>query len=169
MTDAIDDLITRVLVREGGYSDNPADAGGATKYGITIGALRDWRRVPVGKDDVANLTESEARQIYRSNYFIRTGFDQVQDPELREFLFDFGINSGVGRASMALQAALGVKADGAIGPITLAALRADTNPKALFWRTKCERYEMLLRYIGADPRQATFATGWANRLDQFSE
>ena len=52
------------------------------------------------------MTELEARRIYRARYFTGTGFDQVKDPQLLEFLFDYGVNSGVGAPASALQAVL---------------------------------------------------------------
>ncbi len=169
MPDACSDLIDRVIAREGGFSDNSADAGGATNWGITISTLRDWRRAPVSVDDVRNLTVDEAKQIYRSRFFVASGFDQVKDPQLLELLFDYAVNSGVYTATRSLQRCIGVKDDGMFGPISAAALARVNNYAALFYRIKCDRYELLLRYIGYDSAQAAFAIGWANRLDQFEE
>ena len=166
---SIDQLIDNVIAREGGYVNNSADAGGPTKYGITLATLHDWRKTPVGASDVANMTMDEARAIYKANYFTKPGLDAVTDPQIQEFLFDYGINSGPGAAVKALQTAIGVPADGGFGPVSRAALAKINNMQALFYRLKAERYELLLRYIGRDPRQAVFATGWANRLDQFEE
>ncbi len=167
MNDQIEALITRVIEREGGYVNHPADAGGPTRYGITLAALHDWRRAPVGAADVQVLSEQEARDIYRDRYFVRPALDGVTDPAVLEFLFDYAVNSGPGAAVKALQTALGVTADGAFGPVSRAALAACTNMSALFYRLKAERYELLLRYVGREPSQAVFAQGWANRLDQF--
>lgn len=165
----VEEMIDRLIDREKGYVDNPVDAGGPTKYGITLATLHAWRGTPVSAADVANLTVEEARSIYRRNYFFAPHLDEIEDQTLREFMFDFSVNSGPTRAVRALQAALGVDQDGVIGPKTAAALKAVTNRAALFWRVKCERYEALLRYIGLDPEQSEFAAGWANRLDQFEE
>lgn len=165
--DAIDDLITRVIEREGGYVNHPSDNGGPTKYGVTQGALASWRGFHVEAYDVQQLQESEARAIYRANYFDKPGFGTITYPPLLEFLFDYGVNSGPTAAVQALQRALSVTPDGAFGPLSKAALGRCTNLPALFYRVKAERYELLLRFIGSDPSQAVFATGWANRLDQF--
>ncbi len=169
MSDTVDDLITRIIQREKGYVNHPADRGGPTKYGITIDTLRWWRRTPVSAADVEALTEEEARRIYRTNYFTAGGFEAIKDPSLREFMFDFAVNSGVSTASKALQTALDgdIAIDGVIGPQTMGALAKNNNPEALFYKVKCERYELLLRFIGRDAEQAAFATGWANRLDEF--
>lgn len=169
MADVADDLIAALIKREGGFSDRETDNGGATNWGITISTLRDWRRVPVSRDDVINLSQAEAAQIYRSTYFTASGFDHIPDGKVQEFLFDFGVNSGVGTATRALQRCIGVKDDGAMGPLSFAALKAVTNLEALFYRLKCDRYELLLRFIGTDSRQSEYAIGWANRLDNFEE
>lgn len=165
----IDDLIKRVIEREGGYVDHPADRGGPTKYGITLATLHEWREVPVGASDVQALTMEEAAIIYKSRYFMKPGLDAVTDPEVQELLFDYAVNSGPGAAVRALQTAIGVTADGSFGPVSKAALAQIINMPALFYRLKAERYESLLRYIGRDPSQAVFAAGWSNRLDQFED
>ena len=169
MADRIDDLITALLEREGGSVNNSADSGGPTNLGITLQTLHDWRRCPVGLEDVQNLTEDEARQIYKTNYFLKGGFDRIQDPDLQEFLFDTAVNSGLGRASMCLQAALHVQADGVVGPKTLAALAADTNPDALYYAAVAARALFLLHLVGEKPSQAVFACGWAARVQAFND
>lgn len=162
-------LIDRVIDREGGYVDNPADRGGPTKYGITLATLYEWRGRLVGAFDVQMLSVDEARAIYRTKYFDDPGLDAVSDPGLQELLFDYAVNSGPTTAVKALQAALEVPVDGVLGPVTRAALTKVTNQPALFYRVKAERYEALLRFVGVDPEQAAFVQGWANRLDQFEE
>jgi lysozyme family protein len=165
-----DALIASLIRREGGFVDHAADRGGATKYGITIGTLRDWRRAPVSRDDVQNLTVEEATEIYRSRYFTASGFDQIEDPKLQELLFDFAVLSGVPRATQGLQEALGPAAgtaDGVMGPKTMAALKNyQDDRRILFLRVKCERLEQFVRIL-SNPSQSVFAQGWANRLDEF--
>lgn len=160
-----DSLIDRIVQREGGFVNNPADKGGATKYGITQGTLAAWRGAPVTVADVERLTVAEASAIYLKRYITDPGLDGIKDPALRELMVDFGVLSGPKRAIMGLQKALGVTADGDFGPASRAALAAHTNPEALYYKVKCERLEQFVRIL-ADPSQAIFATGWANRLDE---
>lgn len=169
MADAVSDLIAALIQREGGYSNNSADRGGPTNWGVTISTLQAWRRQPVSAEDVQALTQEEAAEIYRTLYLKAPGFDQIADPQLQVFMFDFGVNSGQATASRALQTALGVNADGALGPISFAALNACKNLPALFYKVKCMRYELLLDFIGHDAEQAAFAIGWKNRVQQFNE
>lgn len=175
MTDRLDALIDRLLDREGGYVNHAADRGGPTKFGITQATLSAWRGTPVTAFQVQVLSTDEARAIYRDRYFIRPGFGAIEDPELQELVFDFAVNSGPGAAARALQTALRDMGlykgaiDGGFGPLSQAALKACTNIPELYYRTKCERYELFLRFIGRDPAQSVFATGWSNRLDELQD
>lgn len=171
--DVMEQLITEVIEREGGYVNNPADAGGPTKYGITLATLHAWRKAPVSAYDVEQLTETEARDIYRANYF--KGYDSIKDRALLSLCFDYGVNSGPGAPASSLQTILKREGlytgaiDGDFGPLSQAALAKVTNWPALFYALKCERYELFMRYIGRRPDQAQFATGWSNRMDGFEE
>lgn len=165
MSDAIDDFITRVIEREGGYVNHPSDRGGPTNWGITQGTLAACRGQAVSASDVRALGQDEARTIYRNNYF--RGLEDVTHPKLLEFLFDYSVNSGPGRAVMALQKVLGVTADGAFGPRSKAALAAVVDQESLYFPLVCERLDNYLRIIAKDRDQAEFAAGWANRIVPF--
>jgi len=169
----VDELINAVLRREGGYVNHPSDRGGPTNFGITQATLSDWLKRPASVNDVSTMSEATARDIYRANYFIKPGYDAITDPALQGLMFDFAVNSGPGAATKALQTVLQKMGlytgaiDGGFGPLTRQALRGVTNWPELYFRVKCERYELYLRFIGRDPAQAVFATGWANRMDEF--
>jgi lysozyme family protein len=153
MSDAIDNLITDVIRREAGYSNHPADRGGPTKYGITQATLSSWRGYAVPPAEVETLTIPEARQIYRAVFF--RGLEGVTDPKVLEFLFDYAVNSGTGRAVKALMVVLGAQKLGTV------------DQAKLFWPLICERLDNFLRIIGNDHSQAIFATGWANRITEW--
>ncbi|MDZ7789743.1 MAG: glycosyl hydrolase 108 family protein [Xanthomonadales bacterium] len=166
----IDRFIDRLLVREGGYVDHPADRGGPTNYGITQGTLTDWRGEPVGAAEVQDLTAEEARGIYRDRYWTGPGFDRLVDlpPLITEFLFDTGVHSGPRTAIRMLQRAAGVTDDGLLGPVTRAAV-SRTTPRRLAARLITHRGVFLGELIGRDPTQEAFRDGWANRLAEFIE
>lgn len=174
-TSRLSDLVNALILREGGYVNDPDDRGGPTKYGITLATLQAWRGRPVSPADVEALTTTEASAIYAAQYFTRPGFDAVPDPMLQEFLFDFAVNSGPGTAVKALQTVLKQsgtytdKIDGDFGPKSRAALAKINNQPALFFAVKCERYELLLRDVGSRAVDSKYAAGWANRLDGFNE
>lgn len=170
---SVDTLIDAVLRREGGYVNHPADRGGPTNYGITQATLSSWLGRPATIEDVRGLSETAARGIYKTNYFVKPGYEAISDAALQALMFDFAVNSGPAAATKALQRALQhvglytAGADGAFGPLTRQALRGVTNWPELYFRVKCERFELYLRFIGRDPAQAVFAEGWANRMDEF--
>jgi lysozyme family protein len=169
-------LIADLVVREGGYSNDPQDAGGETNFGITVAVAR--RNGYVGP--MRSLTMREAARIYESEYWLKPGFNRVAVifPELGEKLFDFGVNCGVGVAATTLQRCLNalndgglhypdLKVDGDIGPTTASALAA-----FLARRAKEEGREVLLfmvaavqgaRYLELTERKAQnekFLFGW---------
>jgi hypothetical protein len=156
--DSFDACVALVLTYEGGFSDNPADPGGATNFGITQRTLEAFLGHPVTVDDVRNLSSSTADAIYRANYWnlMRCG-DLPAGVDL--MVFDYGVNSGPGLAVKALQGLVGVTQDGAIGPITLAAV-ANVAPLTLVNDLAQQR----LTYLRGLSGFATFGAGWTRRV-----
>lgn len=148
-----------VLEREGGFSDDPADPGGATMFGITAATLSRWRGHPVGAEEVAALTEEEAREIYRAQYWNLLRCDDLP-PGVDLMVFDCGVNAGPGVAARLLQRVVGVREDGAIGPVTIAAARA-MDPAECVGRLARLREE---HYRGL-PGFARFGRGWLRRVE----
>lgn len=129
----IEKELDALVVREGGYSNDPSDAGGETNYGITIAVARENGYGGPMRD----LPMTTARAIYRKRYWTDPRFNRVADlaPAVAAELFDTGVNMGVGKAGEFLQMALNalnlgatrypdVKEDGDVGERTIDALRA---------------------------------------------
>ncbi len=175
MTDKVSEMIERVLIREGRdkYTNDPSDAGGPTKWGITQGALAKWRGRPVSGAEVQALGKDEAVAIYRHDYM--APFATIEDPSLLELVFDFGVNHGPGRAAEAMQTVLQRvgyytdRIDGDFGRKSHEALAKVQNDAALFYAVKCERLEAYMRYAGRSPANVIYLGGWANRNDQFEK
>lgn len=152
--------LAAVLRFEGGYVDDPRDPGGATARGVTQVTLAAFRGRPVGKAEVAALTAEEAAAIYRRMYW-----DAVRGDELPGgvdlAVFDLAVNSGPGRAARMLQAVLGVRIDGIIGPATLAACRG--APAARTSELLCDAR---LRFLQSLPTWGVFGRGWSNRVQR---
>jgi len=74
-------------------------------------------------------------------------------------VFDLAVNSGTGRAAKTLQQALGVTADGQIGPATIAACKA-ADPSEVAAAVCAARLEFLQNLSTF----ATFGKGWARRV-----
>src|SRR6185369_9289037 len=92
-----DEALRRVLVHEGGYSNHPSDPGGPTNWGITIHDARQYWKADATADDVKAMPLSVAIEIYRRRYWNAMNCDA--DPAGVDLAtFDYGVNSGVGRA-----------------------------------------------------------------------
>jgi lysozyme family protein len=158
--------LDHVFAHEGGYADHPRDPGGATNFGITHKTLARWRRVSpwwkLPKAEVQKLPREEAGRIYRSAYWTPVHGSELP-AGLDLALFDYAVNSGPVRAVKALQAALKVKADGVVGPLTLDALKARVAAAGVTGLivALCDGR------IGFLQRLATFAVfgkGWTRRV-----
>src|SRR6516165_6284529 len=95
MDDNFDTCLAFTLKEEGGYSDNPADPGGATNMGITLATYRQWSDNPnLGPVQVQDMTERTARAIYRSLYWNPLRADALP-VGVDLSVFDMGVNAGI--------------------------------------------------------------------------
>lgn len=157
-----DQAMTLVLQHEGGYSNDPNDHGGPTNYGLTLDDLSRYRGHQCSINDIRSIGMDEVKAIYKAFYWDPLSLDQVTDQKLQVALFDQGVLSGIRTAAEKVQAIVGVDVDGAIGPITLAALNSwsgiDLTMKFVI--------SMQLRYVSIcvqDRSQIVFLEGWIRR------
>ena len=149
-----------IFKAEGGYSDNPADPGGPTNYGITLATLRAYEGDPnLTAEDVKKLTPAVAKEIYRTAYWNRMQCGALP-VGLDLEVFDFGVNSGPAESVKTLQKIVGVTQDGSIGPITLAAVRQFNVGDLIgrFAQARLAFYQSL--------NMPEFEQGWATRVAQ---
>lgn len=152
-----------VFEDEGGYVDHPRDPGGATNMGITRRTLERWRKTRVSKGDVKRLTRKEASAIYETFYWDVVKADDLP-PGVDYCVFDAAVHSGFMRAIRWLQTEAGVKADGIIGPVTLAA--AERLAPAELVRRYCARRLSFMRRLR---NWRTFGRGWSRRMVRVQE
>jgi len=150
----LDEAFEKLLGHEGGYSNNPADPGGETMWGITYRVARAWGYVGQMRD----LPIETAKDIYRSLYWNKVRADELPDA-IRFDVFDCAVNSGVGQAVRFLQRAAGAPEDGIIGPKTLRAARL-MDPQKLDKRLSGYR----LLFMADLKTWPTFGKGWARRI-----
>jgi lysozyme family protein len=173
--DAFVSAFDTVIGVEGGYSNNPADSGGATMYGITEvvarshGYVGDMRSMPLGV----------AQAIYRAQYWNLLHLDDVANANQQIALevFDSAVNCGVGTVGRWLQRALNafnqqgrdypdVEVDGVVGPMTLAGLRrllaarGDRGVTALLRALNCQQGSYYLDLAERRPANEAFEFGW---------
>lgn len=150
-------IIKRVLAAEGGskVTNDPADKGGLTKYGISQSAYPHL--------DIANLTEQQAVMLYRSQYWEPICGDQIVGQTAAMLIFDVAVNSGVAMAvTLAQRTACPQAVDGVMGPQTLIAINAMTRG-SFAERFTLLRIEYYTKICAATPSQLVFLVGWINR------
>jgi lysozyme family protein len=152
-----------VLAAEGGFVDNPADPGGATRYGITRATLAAWRGHAVTVDAVRALGRREAEAIYRARYWAAMRCPELP-PGIDLMAFDCAVNAGPRRSALILQAALGVAEDGLVGPVTVGA--AVTQEPTRLIAALAEARLAFCRGLSTWP---TFGRGWQRRVEAMQE
>lgn len=168
MIRSIDQMIADILRREGGFVDHPADRGGPTNRGITQATLARYRGKAVTVDDVRNLTETEARNIYYNDYFASIQLHRVKDPYVACLAFDCAVNHGPQRVVRWLQQIVGVVDDGIFGEGTEVAVNS-YEPVRLYQKLLARRIVFYGEIISRDHSQAAFALGWLRRAAEFVE
>lgn len=175
MNKTIDQLIDELIGREGGYVNDPHDAGGETKYGITEAVARAHGYGGAMTD----LPRSIAADIYKRIYWTKPGFDQVAmiAPDIAAELFDTGVNMGTATAAVFLQRALNllnqggkdyadIDADGRIGWQTIHALQSYRTKRGLVGMTvllEALNSQQACRYMDLAekrPPNEDFLFGW---------
>lgn len=135
------------LREDGGYTNDPADPGGETKWGISKRAHPEL--------DIANLSVAEAIKIYKKDYYdvytkraIPLDLDTCSS-DFAVAIFDTGVNCGVNRTYTWYQTAVKTK---------------DPTKTLLGLR---DAHYTNLRAI--NPKFERFYKGWINRLNDLKK
>lgn len=151
-----------VVGHEGGFQDDPRDDGNWTGGKQGLGELKGTKfgisAASYPTLDIRNLTVADARAIYLRDFWKPLRADELP-AMLREFVFDFAVNSGVGAAAMALQTAAGALRDGSVGPRTIEAVRRHP-PRAVLRLVFVERAMV----FALSPKDRVYGRGWYARL-----
>lgn len=163
-----------LLEWEGGYGNNPHDAGGATNLGVIqeeYDRFRDKKGLP--RQSVRHISKAEAQEIYKMEYWDATRCGDLH-PAVANCLFDADVNSGDRRGVRWLQEAINtlnkseaVKVDGECGPLTIAAANALSPPQLID-----EMLNLRLAFLHVAKNSKTgealwpiFGRGWQKRIN----
>ena len=174
--------LPQVLIHEGGYAFDPDDAGGETFRGISRRANPDWPGWPL--IDAAKRAGIRAKEAINAHFQTnQVMFELVADLYRRKYyapvskfrapdwstdkMFDTGVHMGPGGAIRLAQTIVGTKADGVVGPKTLAAVgayfsrrKAEESFLSAFCLAQAEFYA---RLVEKKPTQEKFLSGWLKR------
>lgn len=173
LSDFFESCVAIVIKNEGGdkFTADVSDRGGATRFGISHRTLSFWRGFEVPVDDVKNLSRGEAEAIYKALYWQSNKLDQIKHPGIAFAMFDSGVLFGVGKSALNAQIAAQaagcstLKADGIIGPNTLAALNA-VNAEVWLRAFQALFIVRINSIVDNDATQAKWKGGWLARIDR---
>lgn len=154
-----DEALRRLLIHEGGYSNHPSDPGGPTNFGITIFDYRKYVKPDANAADVRAMKVAEAKAIYRAKYWDAQRCDEL--PAGVDYaLFDYGVNSGIGRSGKVLRRVLDLSdASSAVTDGVIACAKA-ADARQLIAVISDER----LRFLQSLRTWPVFGAGWGRRV-----
>lgn len=163
----INKLIPFLKKWEGGFVNDPSDLGGATNMGVTLATYAIYCRKK-GKPeptvaDLKQLKLSELTDILKSMYWDVFHGDDIISQSVANICVDWLWMSGK-TAIKRVQALVGTKADGIVGPKTIAAINSK-SPLPLFGMIKEDRKEYYYEIVEVRAANKKFLRGWLNRLN----
>ena len=157
--------LRKMLRYEGGFANHPKDPGGRTLQGVTQAVYDNYRKKK-GRS-IQKLTasmrgtplwEAEMGEIYRGGYWL-----PVQGPTVNSgvdgALFDYGVNSGPGRAIRVAQKLVGRPVTGRLTADDVTAINR-RSPAQLVEAICNER----LAFVQSLKTWKTFGKGWSSRI-----
>lgn len=156
-----DEALRRLLAHEGGYTNDAADPGGPTNFGITIADYRQYVKADATAADVKAMRIDEAKAIYRARYWDVQRCDEL--PAGVDYaVFDYGVNSGIGRSGKVLRRCLKQPDDtGTVSDAVIAAGRAADAPTLI--AAICDER---LRFLQSLKTWDVFGKGWGRRVSE---
>lgn len=176
--DPIFDRALRFLLKhEGRYSDDPADPGGPTMYGVSLRFARDVDPKDfnfdvdsdgdVDDDDIRALDPATVAAAYRKLWWDKHRYGDFVLPVSAK-LFDFSVNMGAVQAhklaQRAVRAVTGERLveDGVLGPVSRRAV-ANIDRHLYVAAVRSEAAGFYRALIAAKPKFKVFENGWLNR------
>lgn len=150
-----------------GFANDPDDLGGATMCGVTLATFTDYcRRKGYPRPTIVRLKAikyKEWLEILKTMFWDKWKADQINNESIALILVDWVWGSGKYGITIP-QKAIGVTADGIVGPKTIAAVNAK-DPKQLFDLIRKERLAYIERICKSRPTNLKYKRGWLNRLN----
>jgi lysozyme family protein len=178
-------------INEGGYANNKSDRGGETYAGIARNfwsTWKGWKKIDKYKAEYPKLSPALKKrftltqwinasakvpsqgmkelvsEFYRVEFWLANKLDQIEDQQIANSVYDFGVNSGKGRAVQFLEQIFGLKKDGIMDPQVIALVNK-SNPKIILKKYNDAREAAYRSWATGD--QAQFLRSWLSRLNQY--
>lgn len=180
----------KVMLSEGGYSNNPADRGGETYKGISRKWYPSWQGFkvidqlhhepgfPKNLDNNYELAVM-VQQFYRTNFWNPLWLDKILSQQVATELFDIAVNMGQQVAAEIAQRSinlmnknqalfLNLKVDGRVGELSAKAINnvclLRSNHDAFLKALNIFQGWKYISICEKDESQEVFFIGWMNRV-----
>ncbi len=172
MTEFFKKVIKFTLKWEGGYGDDPDDAGGETNFGIA--------KAFYPKEDIKKLTRERAIEIYSRDYWL-PAYDKIMNYKIAARIFDLHVNTGRIQAARNIQRACNqliekysntektpafLAVDGKFGNMSLGTVNYFINKgrSEELYAALVSQAEKIYHMIASKGNNKKFLKGWLNRL-----
>ena len=158
-------LVPKLLRWEGGFVNDPDDAGGATNKGVTIATFRKFYGESATIEQLKRITDEQWLHIFKVGYWDKFRADDIKDQSIANMCVDWLYNSGIA-AIKRVQKIVGVEDDGVVGSKTITAINA-RKASPLFYQIRAARIAFVETIAKNKPSQRKFLQGWKNRILSF--
>ena len=156
------------LKNEGGWSNHPADRGGSTMMGVTIGTYSRWLGRRASEEELRKIEPATVKAIYKEWYFDVNRLDEIKSFAIACAIYDIGVVCGIRTSARLAQRALRnlgqefIVIDGIIGRATLRSLNNVSESEFI------NEFKLLVdahfkSIVERNPSQQVFLRGWLNR------
>jgi len=154
---------------EGGYTQDPyetwmgidrAEQPGWDGWSI-VDSMRGQSDFPHCLSANADLLQS-VEDFFRANFWQPVKGDEITDQGAADKLYDAGANMGVPTAIRLMQEALGLTADGIVGPLTMGAINS-ADPADLLSKFKDLRIAHYKQIVENHPEDQKYLNAWIAR------
>lgn len=171
-----DYAVKPVFEHEGLFSNNPADPGGATNYGISLRFLKN-HGIDINDDgqidlmDVKSLTPQKAKAIYKKYWWDKYHYEAINSLAIATKILDMAVNMGAEQATKLVQRAANycghnLVVDGILGAKTLAAINeiSQHNREQDFMDEIIDEQKWFYEHLAEEkPALKVFLKGWLRR------
>lgn len=156
--------IDKMLNLEGGKTYEKSDRGGKTNFGITQRTFNTWRdSINKPKADVFKISQEEAKEIYKKNYWDLIKGSQLPH-DIAQAILSMALTDGPQDAIKHTQKILGIPPTGIMGPITMKSIWSAAKQKGTKKLTNYIVDKQIQRYK-SDEQAKTYGRGWTNRAE----
>ena len=153
---------TRIIGNEGKFQNDKNDRGNWTSGIVGQGQLKGTKygisAMTYPTLDIENLSLDHAKQIYYNQWWIPLKMNQYPTA-LQYQLIDASINHGMAETGKMLQRAVGAKADGVLGPVTIGLIGA-MNINDVLMQFLAYRLEFMTNVS----TWSIYGKGWSRRI-----